>query len=89
MSEVDFKVPAHWEVVQPSAADGFADDGRDYSKPSFRRLDGKARFYFNKEEEGTEYQFGIVFDIHEDGDCCGDFDEAIKIADDFIEQYPL
>jgi hypothetical protein len=81
----DYKLPSHWECIEPTddmRTDGFFDDGRDYDKPMFMRKDGLARIYFNEGEEGTPYQFAICWDEKGDGDCCGDFEQALRIADE-------
>lgn len=81
-------LPEHWEVIQPDDA-GFrrwSDDGRDYDKPVFIRKDGLARIYLNQGEENTLYTYAIAWDKYDDGDCCGDFEIAIEIADEYVDR---
>lgn len=81
------KLPNHWHVIEPSGdmSDGFFDDGRDYDMPMFMRKDGLARIYFNEGDFGTEYMFAIVWDEAGDGDCRGDFETALKVADEYVQ----
>jgi hypothetical protein len=88
-------LPAHWEVVEEEEPakrkfSFFSDDGRDYNKPMFIRKDGLARIYFNEDEtESSGYLYGIVYDMHDDGDCCGDLQEALNRADDYVAKSSL
>lgn len=80
-------LPDHWEIISPDTFDGHFDDGRDYEKQSYVRKDGKARTYHNEHEEGTDCEFAISWDG--DGDCCGSLEEAVKLADRYVEAYDL
>lgn len=82
-------LPQHWEIIPPDTSNEFCDDGRDYDKPMFMRKDKLARIYFNKDEDNSKYTYAIAWDEHGDGDCRGDFAYAIKIADDYVNEYPL
>lgn len=80
-------LPSHWEML-PADTESF-DDGRDYDKPMFVRRDGLARIYFNRGEEDTKYMFAISWDAHGDGECCGDFQTAITMCDEYVMRYPM
>jgi hypothetical protein len=84
-------LPSHWELIGiDNIADHYYDDGRDYDQPMFVRKDGLARIYFNAgEDETTEYLFGVAYDWHCDGDCYGNFSNALEAADRYVEAYPL
>lgn len=82
-------LPSHWEVIPVGQIDSFYDDGRDYDMPMYMRKDGLARIYINKNEHDTEYMFAISWDEHSDGDCLGDFREAIAMADRYLDHNPL
>lgn len=90
ITEYIAKLPEHWKIIEIDQPDRFFDDGRDYNKPMFIRKDGLARIYFNENEtDESGYLFALCWDWHGDGDCCGDFELAIKICDDYVAKYPL
>lgn len=74
-------LPKHWQLAEED--DDYSDDGRDYNKPQYVRKDGLARIYHNENEEDTQFAFGISWDEMGDGDCCGSFEEAVLIADEY------
>jgi len=76
-------LPDHWEIT----SECHFDDGRDYDKPQYERKDKLARVYHNEGENGTQYEFAIVYDG--DGDCCGSLEEALRIADMRVEKHGL
>jgi nanoRNase/pAp phosphatase (c-di-AMP/oligoRNAs hydrolase) len=83
-------LPVHWKVIAANEPDEFFDDGRDYDLPMFIRNDGLARIYFNKDEdESSDCRFAISWDWHSDGDCCGSFERAVSLADEYVKGNPL
>jgi hypothetical protein len=88
ISDLLEKLPDHWEVMKYEDRDSYT-DGENCDLPAFIRKDKKARIYFNIGEINTDNTFGISFDIHGDGACEGNFEDAIKVADDYVETYPI
>lgn len=81
-------LPDHWRVINVGDSDDdHWDDGRDYKKPMFIRKDGLARIYFNEGERNAKYRFAIAFDTVGDGDCRETLEMAIKVSDEYVEQY--
>jgi hypothetical protein len=80
------QLPDHWEMWAADECNHiWIDDGRDYDKPIFLRKDKSARIYFNVDPT----IFSITFDYHHDGQAYETFEESLKFADWYVENYPL
>lgn len=88
ISDLIKHLPDHWKIIEvDEPGSDYGDDGRDYNKPMFIRKDGLARIYFNLGEEGGPYYYAISWDEAGDGACCGDFEQALRISDEYVETY--